>query len=512
MVDEQEALNVAVAEQLAADLETETPKKRKARVTKKRKKGEEDDAYEPENDADYGRSGFSHKSRSAAGKIDFCAKCNCRFTVTVYNKVDPDGDGLLCSACGSLDTPDKAPKPKARPAAKKKRAKALLDGETSLIPTLQDTCIKLIAKHIEEVEVLGDIGHVNMDKICQIISRNRSLTDDTVPLFFDASLKDVTLYDCAKISPQRLTMLAQMCPNLSSLHLHMCGQIGDENVTFYAKHLLNLKHVTFKGCFLVTIAGWISFFETMGSRLEGFEISSTSRFNIDCVKALIANCPNVQTLSLSKLTHLSDEMITELSALQNLTSLDISHSGEAVTDESVNSVLSTVGHRLERLDLSGLRELTDNVLISGLLLYCTHLQYLNLNDLDLLTDEAVCLFFHDWHGKNPALVSLQIERCPKIKDAGLLSLLKHSGPNLRSLNINSLDEISHDAMLQLASGTDSILSQCKDLDISWIRAVDDTVVHRLLHNLTLKTLRVWGNNRITECETGSCLIIGRESV
>ena len=506
-VDEQEELNAQVAAELSAQLEAEPPKKRR-RVAKK-KKGEEDEAYEPEDERDYGRSAFSHKNRPAPGKIDFCAKCNCRFTVTIYDKVDPESGGLLCSVCGSADK-GKAAERKAKPAIRKKRAKALLDGEIANVPKLGDSCIQLIAEHIEDVEVLGDIGHVNMDKICQIISRNRSLTSETVQLFFDPSLKTLSLYDCAKISGQKYMQLAQMCPNLETLRLHMCGQITDENILFFAKHLTNLKHIILRGSFLVTVHGWTQFFEMVGARLEGFELSSTSRFNFDTIQALVANCPNLTTLTLSKLTHLNDEMVASLASLTQLTHLDLSHSGETINDASVIEVLSQVGPQLVTLDLSGLRELTDDVLISGVLLHCTNIQNLILNDLDLLTDEGVCLFFHDWNARNPALLTCQLERCPKVKDAAIASLLNHSGSNLRHLNLNSLDELSHEIMLKVPDS----LPQCKTLDISWVRSVNDTIVQRICENLkTLEQLKVWGCNRVTECVSGgSCLIIGRETI
>lgn len=42
-------------------------------------------------------------------------------------------------------------------------------------PQLGDLCIQIIGKFIEDVEQLGDIGHINMDKVCRIISRGRLL-------------------------------------------------------------------------------------------------------------------------------------------------------------------------------------------------------------------------------------------------------------------------------------------------------------------------------------------------
>ncbi|CCG83689.1 protein of unknown function [Taphrina deformans PYCC 5710] len=510
-VSEQEQLDAAVAEELTAVLEQEKPKratKASAAKSKKRKKGEEDEAYDPEDEPDYGRSGFSRKSRPAAGQIEFCAECNCRFTVTVYNKATDEG--LLCSACGSADTPGKVvAKAKPRPATKKKRAKAVLDGDTDKVPKLQDLTIKCIARHIEDIEMLGDIGHVNMDKICQIISRNRSLTNETIQLFLDASLKNLSLYDCAKINPQRLTQVAHMCPHLEHLRLHMVGQITDPVLMTYAK-LANLRSLSLRGCFLITVSGWSTFFETVASRLQHLEISDSSRFKAETAAALVKHCPNISELTLSKLTHLDDPGILHLASLSHLTALDISHAGANVSDETIITLLQHVGGSLESLNISGLRELTDATLTDGILKYCTRLQHLYLNELDLLTDDGVASLFNGWSGNSP-LLTVELERCPLVHDKGVAAILAHSGANLRRINLNSLDELTHEGILRISES--NVIPQCEVLDVSWIRAVDDLVLRRLLANAkALKKLLVWGNNRVTECESSAtCLIVGRET-
>ena len=157
------------AAELAEELEA-APRKRKrastaAKKTKKKKK-QDSDSDEDYDDAAPGRSAYRRET-VAPGQIDFCAKCNCRFTVTIYNKPSEDGLGMLCSACATIDTKPAARKgePKSKAMAKKKRNKLILDDQVVLVPTLQSVAIKTIAAHIDDVEALGDIGHVNMDKI-----------------------------------------------------------------------------------------------------------------------------------------------------------------------------------------------------------------------------------------------------------------------------------------------------------------------------------------------------------
>lgn len=141
------------------------------------------------------------------GQIAFCAECNCRFTVTAYSRASEDGDGLLCYPCGNKKkknapaqtTTRKKQTPAAR-ANKKSHARALLDGDTSGIKSLQDMCIDVIAKHIDDVETLGHIGSHNLDKISQILCKNRRLNDQTIKLFFEPAEHVLRFYDCSSKS------------------------------------------------------------------------------------------------------------------------------------------------------------------------------------------------------------------------------------------------------------------------------------------------------------------------
>jgi len=76
----------------------------------------------------------------------------------------------LCHKCGAVEqaaAAKEAPKRK-RTKLGKGTAKMILEGKEDRIGKLQDACIKVIAKHIHDVEALGDIGTVNMDKVCQL--------------------------------------------------------------------------------------------------------------------------------------------------------------------------------------------------------------------------------------------------------------------------------------------------------------------------------------------------------
>ena len=55
--------------------------------------------------------------------------------------------------------------------------------------------MQLISKHINDVEALGDIGGINLDEIAKALARNRSLTPQNAPLFYDIQNTRLTLYD-----------------------------------------------------------------------------------------------------------------------------------------------------------------------------------------------------------------------------------------------------------------------------------------------------------------------------
>lgn len=135
-------------------VEVRPTSRRRGRVSKKKTKkdaGSSDDYSASDEEIDtslYGRAAFSRKKRAPAmdaGKIDFCHICSQRFTITVYTKHSPDGEGLLCHKCGSVEqavAAKQSPKRK-RTRVGKETAKMFLEGKDDRIGKLQDICIKV---------------------------------------------------------------------------------------------------------------------------------------------------------------------------------------------------------------------------------------------------------------------------------------------------------------------------------------------------------------------------------
>lgn len=100
---------------------------------------------------------------------------------TAYTKPRPKGGYLCVSCCYALGIDpfakdkSKAKKPPPKKAAAKEARQVTRFEDRRGASPLGELCIQIIGKYIEDVEQLGDIGHVNMDKVCRIISKGRLL-------------------------------------------------------------------------------------------------------------------------------------------------------------------------------------------------------------------------------------------------------------------------------------------------------------------------------------------------
>ncbi|KAK6334089.1 hypothetical protein TWF696_002591 [Orbilia brochopaga] len=471
-------------------------KKLKKSEAKKAKKARRD-AGEDVSDDDDNDFGPTTAAVPLPGQIAFCTECNCRFTVTPYTKTGPNGEGMLCHPCGKASAPVEAAARKRKQAArttKKSNARALLDGERGGIKSLQELCIQLVAKHIDDVEALGNIGSYNMDKICQIISKNRSLTDHTMKLFLENGDTTLSLYDCYKIQPANFRLIAACVPTLRRLHLKYCGQMNDECLDYYGTQLKNLEVLELYGAFNVTEDCYVRFFKTIGRQLKEFGVSDTSRFRLAALNALVDNCPDLEVLRLRTLTHLDDQCIRLLTGLPNLTVLEISEPSMELTDKPIIDVLNTCGSGLKELNLNGCSKLTDYTL-EAIHNCCGKLETLSISHLEMVTNEGLSRLFIGWD-INYGLRDLNIERCQNLESSGFIRIIDHSGNTLERLSVNSCKELGRDDWYFFCYFKFKAL---EEIDLSMIRTVTDDVIEQLLAiSPHLKVIKAWGCHKLTE--------------
>ncbi|EPY51606.1 Rad7 Rhp7 [Schizosaccharomyces cryophilus OY26] len=493
-------------------VQLQNPPRSRGRSVKKKKKPIEDnnndDDSEYNTNTGFGRAGFSYKSRENAGKLDFCVHCQCRFTITPYSKYSEKENGWLCYPCSRGVEEQKVPEVhtrKRRAMTRKKAAAATMDEELN-VPKLQDLCIRIIAEYIHDIEALGDIGQINMNKISQIISKNRSLDDTTVQLFLTGDQTELKLYDCSKLTVEALLQIVQYCPHLHTLHLTYCGQMKDEVLELYSEKLTELKDFSIKGAFLVSTDTWISFLKKRGPQLTRLEITDTAKVRPPVINTIVDYCPNLTSLTLSRIFYMDDECVRLLSGCKNLKTLRIESPGDVVTDGSILDVLNQIGSGLQTLSLAGCCKLTDELLRQGIGPCCGRLRNLDLTALSELTDDEAASMFGNWNIQS-GLENLSLRRCLGLGDRTVRAVLVNSGHSLSSLDLNGLSYVTHNSLQYLATFP---LPKLQTLDVSWIRDMNDKLVCEFEENKpTLEKLLVWGNNHVL-MPTKRLLLIGRE--
>ncbi|KAG0143777.1 hypothetical protein CROQUDRAFT_660863 [Cronartium quercuum f. sp. fusiforme G11] len=468
------------------------------------------------------------------GMIATC-ECGKRFTVTRYTPSEP-GRGQLCDTCSKegfgkkSDAKDGPPATKKRKTKKNQPVKSIWSEHTT--QTLQMACISVVAKHIESLDGLGCVGSVNLEKICKIVCKHRELKPINLPLFLDISHTHLKLFDCIHLEKDSLLSLATFCPRLQHLTLNLCGHLDGEVLTTYGRRLRHLRELDLFGPYLVRCEAWLELFSIWskpstiqtididmendksedsledgprGPQISVFRLKQSPRFNLDCIRALADTCRNLSVLRLDDIGLLDDQGLEVLAnaKFKNLTKLSIANAGilngatgESLTDYGVIRLLESLGSDLEEVDISQNKRLTDQVLSKGLANHCRCVTKLNIGGLQELTSKGIQELFDTWKEVQASkLDTLNLSRCIRVDNDGLFSILDHTGPTLKYLDLNSVDELRSEALERLSKEASSLI----ELDLSFVRDVDDFLIKACLdHMRNLKTIYVYGNNRVSD--------------
>lgn len=422
-----------------------------------------------------------------------CAYCRSRFTLTVYTRETKNG--VLCRRCGAQGSKAKARKNDTTARKKRKAmAQALVDLRTDLSPSLQDLCISTVAKYIDDVDELGDLTSQNMQKIANILTKNRRLSNSTVQLFLRNDATTLELWDCSALTPEAFNLIPSMCPNLERLTLSMCGQLNDENLMRLAQ-LKNLKELVLDGPFLVRFDAWIEFFETVGPRLEKFDVRSVYRISAEVLAVLVDNATNLRYLGLRNLSQVSDPapffLLRDLEKLEHLELCDMEEG--ILTDEALCSTLKAIGSQLKTLVIKQGPELTDK-LVAAIGENCQCLQRLELVNLTSITEDAVTQMFQTWSSKewNKSLSILSLERTIGVGDQALDTALEHLHGSLVELNVNSLKLLTQAIIPKLAA-----VPNLTKLDIGFLGFIEPVHIYKLATSPHLKLVLAYGNIRLS---------------
>lgn len=169
------------------------------------------------------RSKFTQRKKTnddIANMMDFCISCHRRF-------INPQKVQGQCEACETVR--GKLKRAKSTKKAIKKAQELVLEvtGELGgLILPLRDMCLRVLSKHIADIEHLGFIEPRTKQRFARIISRKRQLNNSTISLFLGPYEDEVHLYDCSLIDPDGLSLIPLQCHNLRVLDLGLVGQMN----------------------------------------------------------------------------------------------------------------------------------------------------------------------------------------------------------------------------------------------------------------------------------------------
>ena len=292
-----------------------------------------------------------------------------------------------------------------------------------------------------------------------------------------------------------LCALANLNPNLTTLRLDYCGRMNDAVITSWNTSLPNLTSIELLGPFLVRSPAWQGFFKAHPN-LNSFRIIQNPRFDLDCVKELVKNSPRLTELRLREIGKMCDDFLEVLASSDlPLTYLDLAYPGntDLVGEAAVMSLVEKFGPTLKHLDFSGITSITDEFFMHCLKYHASNLDGFTMVDLEELTDEKIGQFFLEWE-KNPGLTSIDLSRNHNLSSLALNGILQHSGPQLRSLNINGWKAASNETLSMIAE----LATGLSKIDVGWCREVDNFALAKIQEECEdLKDLSVWGCSKVT---------------
>ncbi|KAK4939373.1 UV-damaged DNA-binding protein rad7 [Elasticomyces elasticus] len=449
--------------------------------------------YEP--DDDELAQAMLAKSKPLPGQLDNCEICGKRFTVTPYSRTGPDG-GLLCTKCSKeLKDEEKkdqkankkkivAPRGRRRQTESDRLMGDVKPGAKSLV----DICVRRVANVVHDIDEFGDMPQNLLDRLSQILSKQRVLTPRVLDLFLRQDVDRINVYDCGKLEKEDFQKIFAYMPNVEFVNLRFAGQLKDNVILYMVDKCKKIRHLQLGATNLVSDETWITLFRTLGPQLESLKLSELNdSLRDDTVKELVKHCQGLKRLKLRSCSHMTPESIDTLCGLTSLEHLTLAVAQDT-SAESLVKLISSVGHNLRTLCLEDYSELDDTVL-EAIKNTCSKLGKLRIRGSSLCSDAAFAGLF-DNNSPFPPLVyadfadNRDIDNMnpegPQDNPIGfgslaLAALIAHSGSRLERLDLKSCRHISHTALLDVFDGLKKY-PEIKDIDLSFVTQVDEVVM------------------------------------
>ncbi|KIX07068.1 uncharacterized protein Z518_05045 [Rhinocladiella mackenziei CBS 650.93] len=467
-------------------------KRRKYLQQKNRGSDYEDD----EGEDDALARGMLEKSKPLPGQLENCEICGKRFTVTPYSKTGPDG-GLLCTKC-SKELKDEEKK---EAQAKKKRASIprgrrrqaesdrLMGDVKPGAKSLVDVCVRRVANVVHDIEEFGDMPQNLLDRLSQILSKQRVLTPRVLELFLRPDVDRIAIYDCGKLEEEDFQKIFAYMPQVEIVNLRFAGQLKDKPLLYMVDKCKKIRHLQLGATNLVSDTAWVELFRKLGPQLESLKLSELNdSLKDDTVKELAKHCQNLKRLKLRSCSYMGEESIHSLCALTKLEHLTLGVAQQETSFVTLVQLISILGHNLRTLCLEDFSNLDDAVL-EAIKNHCNKLTKLRIRGSSLCSDRAFAELF-DNNSPIPPLVYADLSDNRDVDNmnpdgdvddpigfgsTALASLMNHSGKRLQRLNLKANRHISHEALMEVFDG-EKKYAFLQDMDLSFVTQVDEVVM------------------------------------
>jgi hypothetical protein len=235
-----------------------------------------------------------------------------------------------------------------------------------------------------------------------------------------ASIEELDISDCVKITDKSLIQIANNCTNLHSLNI-TCLKITDVSMSAISQNCTALTCLRAIECKLVT-GSHIHHL----SLLEECDLGWCPGVTSDNVISIVRNCKNLKLLHLCR-TWITDDCIIEIAHNSiNLEDFNI-HSCDNLTDENLCELVRCCIN-LQRLDINTCHNITDEGLIE-LAKRQQNLKSINIADCSKVTDIGIFgLAFNI-----PTLEVLDITNC---NYTAVYSLIERFYPGIDIIDYN----------------------------------------------------------------------------